>query len=96
MATAAMPSFNKCFISKPHWVVLPHRSTPSKTINAPRAVAAAVEGAETEGGFTIMVKRRAIEGGRGGSTKKKMPSSSWYFYFLFFRQCLLAFTWFPN
>jgi hypothetical protein len=84
MAMAAMPSFNKCFTSKPHWVVLPHRSTPSKTIKAPRAAADAVEGVEIEGGFTIMVKK-AIEGGRGGSTNKKMPSSlsSHYFYLIF-------------
>jgi len=41
MATAAMEMERRCLRRREHWVVLPHRSTPSRRMNAPLFVAAA-------------------------------------------------------
>lgn len=36
MATAATEMERRCLRRREHWVVLPHRSTPSSRMNAPR------------------------------------------------------------
>mmetsp|Transcript_7343 Transcript_7343/g.21348 ORF Transcript_7343/g.21348 Transcript_7343/m.21348 type:complete len:210 (-) Transcript_7343:994-1623(-) len=42
IATVASPRPIRCLTSSDAWVVLPHRSTPSRTIKAPRFLAASV------------------------------------------------------
>jgi hypothetical protein len=62
IAIAESPMESKCFKSRPHWVVLPHRSTPSKTIKAPRRGEDAIEVGE---GIIVVADR-----GRGSMRRR--------------------------
>eukprot|EP00977_Amphora_coffeiformis_P000480 scaffold117_cov148-Amphora_coffeaeformis.AAC.5 len=50
---AAMPNERHFCTNRPTWVVLPHRSTPSKTINEPRGIV--VEGDDDDGTLGIIL-----------------------------------------
>lgn len=63
MATAANPRPMRCLTSNPTWVVLPHRSTPSKTMKAPRLGALVVDESKIIIILT-MVLRKKVDGNK--------------------------------